>query len=114
MPRPFRDHRPVVLDGDGAGSVTFGPQNARSILTVTRVSVAGPPMTTTPKARVYRGPASDSTFISGTRTGNFDTDHEFNEELRAGEFLTVVWEGGDTGETVTATFAGTEEIEGSL
>ena len=113
MPSESRlhDHRTTTLDANGFGSVNFGPSRPNTKYIITGVGVQVSSNTLVPTAKVYRGTAQPSNFISGTYDGSSDADNALNEELWPGEIITVTWESGDVGATATANFRG-QEITG--
>lgn len=107
--RQLHDSARVVLDASGAGSVRLGPSRHGVRWVVRRVTVQTSTATLVPTAKIFRGGIGDAAFISGTFVGSFDADDGLNEQLEAGEYLTVAWSGGDAGATATATWSGDEE-----
>lgn len=111
--RPLRDSAHVTLDGTGAGTVRLGPGRPGVRWLIRRISVQTSSASSIPVAKIYRGGVGDASFISGTFVGSQDTDDGLDEELNAGEYLTVAWTGGDAGATATATYAGDESTGGA-
>ena len=111
--RPIEFPASVILDVSGNGLVKFGPQTARTRWHVTSVAVQIPGvLTNTPEAKVYRGEPQPSNFVTGTHTGNNDSDNAVDILLFAGQYVTVQWTGGDSGVQATATIRG-EQVTGS-
>lgn len=110
--RSLRDGRSVVLDAQGAGQVSFGPQRPNTRWIIRRVALTVGSNAREPEARIYRGSVSASLFLSGTFSGSNDADDGLNEELFPGDVLIVRWTGGDVGATATAAYSG-DEISGA-
>ncbi len=107
--RQLHDSARVTLDASGAGSVRFGPGRHGVRWTIRRITVQTSTSALVPRAKVYRGEIGDAAFITGTFVGSFDVDDGLDEQLDAGEYLTVAWTGGDAGAVATATWSGDEE-----
>jgi hypothetical protein len=98
--------QPVKLDGSGNGTgILNGPKPGQK-WTITQVSVLCTGVAV-PVFKYYKGTVNDGNFISGTFTGNQDTDSAPNIELFPGEYLTGVWTGGSSGAVGTFTVQGT-------
>jgi hypothetical protein len=94
----------VVLDGTGAGTVSFQPNGNNARITTLFVKVA----TSVKQAvvTIYKGQVSDSNIVGNTNSGSTGAPAFGNIDLFDGETLYVVWTGGDAGATATATFVG--------
>lgn len=85
----------TTLDSNGRGELRFGPTVYGARWRIDRMTTNGN-ATTNPECNVYRGGEADTSLIDTTTTGNGDVS-ETNLELRDGEFITVVWSGGNSG-----------------
>lgn len=98
----------VTLDASGAGNVRIQSDARQGMrLVINRITVSASSAVLESLAGVYRGNPSPTTLISQTISGSTgDTDDGLNEELQAGEYLTVQWSGGDVGAVATAVYYG--------
>jgi hypothetical protein len=96
----------TTLDGSGNGTVQFDGPRPGQTYTINQVSVFIPNSTKIPTFNYYHGAAVPQNFISGTVTGNQDTDSIPNTVLHPGEFLTGVWVGGTPGSVASMVVSG--------
>lgn len=94
----------VVLDGTGAGTVTFQPNGSNARITNLFVKVT----TATLQAvcTIYKGQVADGNIVSNTNSGSTGAPATGTIDLFDGETLFIVWRGGDVGATATATITG--------
>ena len=94
----------VVLDGSGTGTVSFQATGNHVRITNLYVAVS----TTTAQARcvAYKGQTGAAYAIGSTNSGSTGASAGGNIDLLDGETVYVVWTGGDSGATATATFSG--------
>lgn len=94
----------IVLDGSGAGTVTFQPvgKNAR----ITTLFVKASTAVLQANVSIYKGQVASTNIIGSTVSGSTGAPAFGNIDLLDGETLFVVWTGGDAGATATATFVG--------
>ncbi len=85
----------VTLNASGQGSMRFGPEVFGTVWNINRLSTNGN-STLDPTCTVYRGAESNTTMIDNTEKANADIS-ETDLELRDGEFVTVVYDGGTPG-----------------
>lgn len=96
----------VVLDGNGAGTVTVGPTKAGQRWQVIRYTTTGA-SATEPHLAVSRASAD---VIDTTLRGNGDTSEWTNPVvLWAGESLTFTYTGGTPGAAMTVYLEGTTD-----
>lgn len=96
----------VTLDANGNGIVTIpGPKPGQTIL-LAQVTVNVPTTLKIPKFSYYVGSALPPNLVSGSVTGNKDTDSTPNVLMYPGEFVTAVWTGGDPGAQATIVLNG--------
>lgn len=95
----------VVLNGSGAGTVTFQPngKNARISNLFGKVSTSVNQATVS----VYLGQIADSNRVFNNNSGSTGFSANGQIDVQDGQILYVVWTGGDAGATATATFSGT-------
>jgi len=87
----------VTIDANGNGTVIInGPKPGQHVV-VGRVQVQVTNSLRMSACNVYKGNANDYNIVSGTATGNRDTDDAPNVDLFPGEFLTAVWSLADPG-----------------
>lgn len=103
---PLTESGRVVIGSNGRGVVTIGPMRSFEKWIIKSVAVQNSGTVLVPTAKVYRGAESASAFVSGSASGNLDTDSEFNVTLQSGEQLVVVWEGADVGSNSVVTVQG--------
>jgi hypothetical protein len=105
-PAPLAESYSTVLDANGNGAVTFGPnrQRQRWVPPLT-VAVTTSSAVKVSQAQIWLG----STNIGGTYTGSQDSDDLPAVTLYQGQMLKVVWTGGDVGAVATASITGTVE-----
>jgi hypothetical protein len=101
LPTPFK----VTLNSSGNGSVRVGPGIPRQTWFINLLSVTVSTNVAEPVAKVWFGNAG-SAFLGGTYTGANDV---FGPDilLANGQYLTVVWTGGDANAIATCTVSGT-------
>jgi hypothetical protein len=108
----------VVLNSSGNGQVVLGPQRVREHWQVSAVGVSvsaanpqvGPIKQAVATAYLGTG-ANPGSFLSSTATGSSgDTCGVANQDIQTGQYITVVWVGGDAGQTATASVFGTYSI----
>lgn len=94
----------VVLDGSGAGAVSFQATggNARITNLFVRVGTSNKQA----QAVVYKGFIANGNQISNTNSGSTGAACHGTIDLLDGETAYVQWTGGDAGATATATFTG--------
>ena len=100
--------RTVTFDSSGGGTDYVKPNGARESWQISYISVSSTSVDSVPTIRFYRGSVIPSNFVTGTFSGTLDVDSIPNIELRTGEPLIGVWEGGDVGST------GTFHVEGNI
>ena len=111
MQAPLNDSASTVLNGSGAGSVTYGPQVPGVIFEVATVATITTSTVNVPTFLAYQGPASQNNFLGGTYDGNNDSS-EVAVTLYNGQVLTGIWTGGDSGATATMSVFGTKYSPG--
>lgn len=114
MKIPIEYPASVFLDASGNGSVKFGPQFARTRWRINNIAVQIPgTLTNIPEAKVYKGEPQPANYVTGTYSGNNDSDNAVDILLFTGQYITIEWTGGDSGVQATATirgYQGTDEI----
>ncbi len=100
----------VVLDASGAGSVRVGPQIApdrsslRWLVTGVSVQTSRPGQPPIPRVEVVDQLGRS---VGLSYDGSFDQGAA-SESLKAGEYLTATWAGGQAGDVATLTVNGTK------
>lgn len=94
----------VTLDGSGNGTVSF--QATGKHLHVTNIYVSVATTTLQATATIYKGYIGPAYAINGTNSGSTGAPGTGVIDLLDGEFIHVVWVGGDAGALATATFSG--------
>lgn len=103
----------VVLNGGGNGVVTVGPSMPSERWEVTSVVVTIPNAVLIPTATIYNGPVGDTNRIAFTYVGSGDTAGGGSSVvLGSGQFLSIAWNGGDSGAVATATLQGNRYLRG--
>ena len=102
----------TVLDSNGNGTVTVGPSMPTERWEVYSVVVNVPNPSMVPTATVYNGPAGSSNQIAFTYDGSGDTAAGDVVRLGTGQFLSVVWNGGDSGAVATVSVSGNRFLRG--
>lgn len=100
----------VVLDANGNGTIRLQPSSNRVFWHVTGVSVRTTTNVKEPTAQVYLG-APGGNSLGGTYTGSNDSD-QILADVYPGQFLSVVFSGGDAGATAFAYLYGTVSVWG--
>jgi len=103
---PLLESKSATLDSSGNGTVRIGPSRISETWTVTNLSVATSTNNKVSRAYVYLGTESPGGLLGGTENGSRDQMGP-DQVLYTGQFLTVVWRGGDAGATATVTVTGT-------
>lgn len=105
----------VVLDGQGDGVVTLGPELPGTSWNPASCGVKVTPTSTTTVSEffLYLGGVSDENFIGGTYTGDINSSAvTLPAPLTPGQILTGRWTGGNPGATATLTLSGQQTIGG--
>jgi hypothetical protein len=97
-------YQSVVLDGTGAGTVTF--QATGSNIRLTNVTFFVGTSTKQAQVAIYKGQVAPGNRIFNSNSGSTGASATGNVDLFDGETCFVVWTGGDAGATATATFVG--------
>ena len=95
----------VLLDSSGNGSLRIGPQKTGVRWKVANVAVFTSTANKVPVAKVFLGPESPNNLLGGSFSGSNDSFGP-DVNLGPGQFITVKWEGGDSGATATASLYG--------
>lgn len=112
----------VVLDGSGNGTAKispFGPRNGGIVWLPSQVAVSVSTNVKEAQANLYISlgiqSIDASNLIGQTATGSSgDTCAMPNVPLRPGDWITVVWTGGDVGGRATMRISGSVSPPGSL
>lgn len=104
----YQANASVVLDGSGAGSVTFNGPPSLTSRRLGSLVVSTTPATPRPSVIVYRGSIAPASRIGATRLGDSDTLTNDGEVLRSGEPLIVVVTGGAASAVFSANLYGTD------
>jgi hypothetical protein len=102
----------TTLDAAGRGTVRLRPSSMRTTWLVQSVQVAATSNAAEPTANVFLGSETGQN-LGGTYTGSNDTCSGMNTQLYPGQYLTVLWTGGDPGAVATATAYGTTSTWGT-
>jgi hypothetical protein len=97
------EDRSTVLDADGGGTVTIGPDRMRQTWHVTSLSVSVATQDRSPTATVQ---APSGAYLAGTYSGARDTT-DLDLTLPYGSRLRVTWVGGDPGARASVAVTGT-------
>jgi hypothetical protein len=95
----------VVLDGTGMGTVSF--QATGDNIRISNLFVKVSTQAAQAVCTFYKGQIGDGFTIGNTNSGSTGQIIGGNIDLLDGEFLYIVWRGGDPGATATATVTGT-------
>jgi hypothetical protein len=97
----------VVLDSNGNGSLTIGPNNSAQVWIPTSLGVQASSNVKEPMFKFYRGhSAGPLNYISGTTTGSNDNTDVNGITLFPGETFFCQWTGGDAGAIASVTIVG--------
>jgi hypothetical protein len=94
------ESREVKLDANGRGVLTFQPARYGEEWVITRMTTYGN-ASQEPLVRVYRGAESSTGLVDTSNSGNGDVSDTAELPLFAGETLTVVYEDGSAGATMS-------------
>lgn len=105
--RVLNEAQSVILDSNGNGTVTLGPDNAFQQWIPTNAACSVSSNTSEPVFVLYNGSAGNANRIGGSYTGSNDNTDLNGITLYPGSVLTGVWTGGDAGATATLSIQGT-------
>lgn len=95
----------AVADANGRAVASLQPLRSFELWKIKRMTVQSTSTTLVPTCKIYRGAETASALVDGTHTGTLDHS-DTDMQLRNGEALLAVWEGGDVGSTCTITIEG--------
>lgn len=113
MPRvALRETAVVTLNGSGGGTAKVGPLSAREVWYPDNVAISITGATKQATANLFKGPDTTqsnfrdiSTFGSGDSSGACNAD-----TVRCGDYIWVVWTGGDAGKQAILTVTGLKDV----
>lgn len=95
----------VVLSASGGGTVKIGPGRPGTKWHVKVLAVSTSTAVAVPEARIYLGEPASGNLLGGTYTGSSDST-DLDVWIYAGQKLSVVWTGGDSGARATVSVYG--------
>jgi hypothetical protein len=105
----YSDSRSTILDGTGAGSVTFNGPPSLTTRELSNVVVSCSSSVPRPTCRLYRSVVAPNRLMGSTFLGDGDTMvADPGDTLGSGEPLIIVWSGGLAGATCYANANGTD------
>ena len=109
LPQPFAT---VILDANGNGIASLGPQRVREHWQPTSAAVSVETQTLEATCKIFMGPtANDNTFLAQTPTGSTgDTCGFAGQDMQTGMQIFAQWIGGDAGSKATVVVNGTYSI----
>lgn len=106
---PYAASGSCVLDGTGAGIVSFNGPPSLTTRELSNIVVTCDTATPRPTAKVYRSIIAPNRLMGSTAIGNDDTMiADPGDVLQSGEPLLVVWSGGAPGGRCYANVNGTD------
>jgi hypothetical protein len=105
-PMQLDDAAQVTLDSSGNGTVKLGPRRLTQIWNVTNIAVAVSTNVLEATATTYLGAVAAPNSLGGTYSGSGDANST-DVTLRAGQFISCRWTGGDAGAVATLSVYGT-------
>jgi hypothetical protein len=99
----------VVLDGNGNGICSVGPQIVREHWNPTNVAVSATSFVKDAQCNVYLGttPTAGQLVLSTTTGSSGDSSGASGIDMQPGQLLIAQWKGGDVGATATLHVNGT-------